>query len=236
MHFAPNEALTDKIYSEIVSLIQEDDDSVPVYKDDFIYYRRTVKGEQYAIYARKFKSMEAPEEVLLNLNTMDHEFMDLRGFGVSPNHKILAYALDTDGSENYQIYFKDLETGKMLDSDQVPKAAGNFEWTNDSKSLYYVTLDKIHRSDKVYRHVLGSDPKEDKLVFHEADEQYEVMIEKSNSGKYIFIITGSTLTNETWVLDAKDASAGKFYVVHKLSQDSQEKYRTFCLPKKGIQS
>ena len=209
VHFAPNQALTETIYSEIVSRIQEDDDSVPVHRDDYIYYNRTVKGEQYPINARKLKSMDAPEEVLLNLNTMNHEYMDLGALSTSPSHKILAYALDTDGSENYQIYFKDLESGKMLDSDQIPKAAGSFRWTNDSKAVYYTTLDKIHRSDKVYRHVLGSDPKEDKLIFHESDEQYEVGIYKSNSGKYIFIKSGSTLTNETLVLDAKDALVGK---------------------------
>ena len=207
MHLNPTQSLTDTIYSEIISRIQEDDNSVPVRRSPYLYYNRTVKDAQYPIYARKSGSLEAEEEILLNQNEMEYEYMDLGKFAVSPNHKILAYALDTDGSENYTISFKNLETGTLLSSDTIPKAAESIVWANDSNSIYYTTLDAIHRSDKVYRHVLGTDPASDRLLFHETDEKFSVGIYKSMSEKYIFITSSSSLTEETRFLDAKDASA-----------------------------
>ena len=212
MHFEPNQTLTDKVYSEIIARIQEDDNSVPVERGPFTYYSRTVKGLNYPIYARKPKGSDA-EEILLDQNKMEHEYMDLGAIKTSPDHGVLGYALDTDGSENYAIYFKDLASGAMINTDTIPKAAGGFVWTNDSKAVYYTTLDSIHRPYKVFRHVLGSDPKDDKLIFHETDEKFFVGVSKSNSEEYIFIHTGSTLTEETHVLEAKDAHAGVQFVV-----------------------
>ena len=138
------------IYKEIVGRIQENDFSVPVQKGLFSYYSRTIKDAQYPVYQRKKDDVE---QVLLDQNSMDLEYMDLGKIQVSPNHKILCYSIDTDGSEFFTIYFKDLESGELL-SDQIHKTCGDFEWTQDSKAIYYTTLDHIHRSDKVFRHVL----------------------------------------------------------------------------------
>lgn len=151
-HLNPNKELTDKIYKEIVARIQEDDSSVPVKRGIFSYYSKTIKDAQYSIYLRKNGDNE---QVLLDQNAMTLEYMDLGKIQVSPDHKILCYTLDTDGSEFFTIYFKDLESGEML-SDKIEKTSGDFEWTQDSKAIYYTTLDHIHRSDKVYRHVIST--------------------------------------------------------------------------------
>ena len=216
MHFEPNQTLTDQVYSEIISRIQEDDNSVPVERGPFTYYSRTVKGLNYPIYARTPKGSDV-EEILLDQNKMAHEYMDLGAIKATPDHKVLGYALDTDGSENYAIYFKDLASGALINTDTIPKAAGGFVWTNDSEAVYYTTLDCIHRPYKVFRHVLGSDPKDDQLIFHETDEKFFVGVYKSNSEDYIFIHTGSTLTEETYYLEAKDARAGmRFVLCHRV--------------------
>lgn len=148
----PNKELTDTIYKEIVGRIQEDDSSVPVKRGGYSYYSKTIKDAQYSVYLRKMGDVE---QVLFDQNAMNIEYMDLGKIQVSPNHKILCYTLDTDGSEFYTIYFKDLETGQML-SDKIEKTSGDFEWTEDSKAIYYTTLDDIHRSDKVFRHVVAT--------------------------------------------------------------------------------
>lgn len=144
--------MTDTIYEEIVGRIQEDDVSVPVKRGSYSYYSKTIKGAQYAVYLR---ALDNVEHVLLDQNAMTLEYMDLGKIQVSPDHKVLCYSIDTDGSEFYTIYFKHLESGELL-SDKIEKTCGDFEWTQDSKAIYYTTLDHIHRSDKVYRHVVGT--------------------------------------------------------------------------------
>ncbi len=132
--------------------IQEDDESVPVKRGAYSYYNKTIKDAQYAVYLRKKNDVE---QVLLDLNVLNLEYMDLGKIQASPDHKMLCYTIDTDGSEFYTIYFKNLSSGEML-SDKIEKTSGDFEWTQDSKAIYYTTLDHIHRSDKVYRHVIGT--------------------------------------------------------------------------------
>lgn len=216
VHLEPNKELTDTIYKEIVGRIQEDDSSVPVKRGDFSYYSKTIKDAQYSIYLRKKGQVE---QVLLDQNAMTLDYMDLGKIQVSPNHKILCYSIDTDGSEFYNIYFKDLESGEMM-SDKIEKTCGDFEWTKDSMAIYYTTLDHIHRSDKVYRHVIATDPAQDFLVYHEKDEQFIVGINKAASGNYIFIRSVSGLSSETWVLDGLESNS-----VAKLFQKREPKHK-----------
>lgn len=146
-----NQELTDTIYKEIIGRIQEDDQSVPVKRGAYSYYSKTIKDAQYAVYLRKKDDVE---QVLLDQNVMTLEYMDLGKIQASPDHKTLCYTIDTDGSEFYTIYFKNLETGEMLE--KIEKTSGDFEWAQDSKAIYYTTLDHIHRSDKVHRHIVGT--------------------------------------------------------------------------------
>jgi oligopeptidase B len=199
-HFEKHADLTKKIYDEMVSRIQEDDQGAPYFKAPYYYYHRTEKGKQYPIYCRKKDSLDAKEEIIFNQNEWDHDYQDLGQLQVSPDHSILAYSMDYNGSENYQIFFKDLHTGKVLDKETIPKASSSIVWAEDGKSVFYLTLDEIHRSDKVYRHTIGV--ASDSLVFHEKDQQFSVHCFKSQSSKFIFVVTGSSETRETWYLDA----------------------------------
>ncbi|KAJ3234589.1 hypothetical protein HDU81_001317 [Chytriomyces hyalinus] len=107
--------LTETVYQEILSRIDESEVALPSFKSPHWYYTRTVEGQQYPIYCRKFESMDAVEEQYLNMNLMkDSEFLNVVSTSVSPNHKRLACVLDTDGYELCSIFLKDLESGEML--------------------------------------------------------------------------------------------------------------------------
>jgi oligopeptidase B len=196
------ETLQKNLFNEMVSKIKEDDNSVPQKKGDYLYYSRTEAGKQYRIYCRKFKSLEAKEEVLLDLNSFDKgEYLGLGAYKVSPNHKMLAYSLDTDGSEAYTLYVKNLETGAIM-SDSVKNTAGSAEWSNDNKNLFYTTLDSAKRPFKLFKHTLGSNPEKDPLIYHEKDESYYLSISKTKNEAFILINSGSQVTTETRYIDA----------------------------------
>lgn len=210
MHLDPNAQLTDKVYNEFISRMQEDDQDVPVFKAPYYYYRRTEKGKQYSIYARKKDTLDAPEEILLNQNDFDYEFQSLGFYRISPNHNILAYSLDTTGDEIFTIHFKDLTTGKLIEGDTIKGASEEAEWTNDNKAIYYTVLDEIHRPYKVLRHVLGTDAAKDEVIYEETDQKFMVGLDKTNSKKFIVLDVGSSLTREVHVLDADSSIASEF--------------------------
>ena len=124
-----------------------------------------------------------PEEVLLdeNAEAAGHAFYMVGGFEVSLNNRLLAYSVDTTGNEKYTLHVKDLATGKELLARPIPDTAGSFAWAADNTTLFYVTKDKLDRPDKVWRHVIGSDPDDDALVYHEQDESFYVGISLSRS-------------------------------------------------------
>lgn len=199
-HLVPNATLADTIYEEILSRINEDDMDVPSFHKPYYHYSRTVKGQQYPIICRKKDSLEGKEEVLLDLNLRTEEYIDRGSVKVSPDHKLLAFALDFNGSEYYTIYFKDLATGEILVGEQIENTAGSIEWAADSKTIWYSTLDDIHRTDKVFRHKIGQ--KEDTLIFSEPDAKFGVGFGLSLSKKYLFVSAESTLTTEVHFLPA----------------------------------
>lgn len=197
LHIKPNEALADAIYKETLTKIKEEDDTPPVFRSPFHYYSRTVKGQQYSIRCRKLETMEAPEEVLLDLNTFTEEYLDLHSFEVSPDHSIVAYALDMNGSEVYTIFFKDLKSGQIVAS--IEKTGGSIEWFNDNKTVIYNTLDATHRSDKVWKYEIGGSST---LLFHQEDEKFIVSPGKSLDDKYMLLSNNSSLTSEVHYIDA----------------------------------
>ncbi len=147
--------------------------------------------------------MEGLEEILLDHNQIANGLVhcSLGVFKVSPDHKLLAYALDTKGSEQYTINIKDLETGKLL-TDVIEDVTDSFEWMNDSKSFVYTRFDNSMRPDSVFIHRLGDDTKTDKMLYREDDKRFMVDINKSKSNKYIFVHSHSKMTNETHYFDA----------------------------------
>lgn len=209
----PTEKLQETIYNEIISRIKKDDATVPYLSNGYYYYQRYEKGKEYKIYCRKKGSLDAKEEVILDVNqsAKDHSYYDATGLNVSPDNKILAYGEDTVSRRKYTIRFKNLETGEML-KDKVLNTTGIPIWANDNKTVFYAARDKALRSYKIFKHQLGQDPAKDAEVYHEKDETYTTFVFKSKSEKYIMIGNNSTVSGEYMFLDA-DKPDGKFSII-----------------------
>lgn len=202
---AHTDALQETLYQELVGRIKEDDQEVPVKKGEYYYYSRTEAGKQYRIYCRKQGSLDASEEVLLDLNkeAAGHGYMGLGIYSVSPDHKLLAYSLDTDGAEDYTIYVKRLATGEVL-PDQIGNTSYAFAWANDNATFYYTTRDSAKRTHKLFRHTLGGRMEE---LFHEPDGLFSVHINKTRDDAFLVMDSSSIETSECYTLDANDPGA-----------------------------
>lgn len=198
------ESLQEKLYQEMVGRIKQDDESVPYQENGYWYYTRYEEGKEYPIYCRKKKTLEATEEVLLNVNAMadGHAYFHVRGLKVDEENNLLAYGVDTVSRRRYTLYIKDLRSGKIIDR-PVPNTEGYVAWANDDKTFFYSVKDSLTlRSDRIFRHALGTDPANDALVFAEKDETFSSGIFKTKSKKYLVIYSHSTLTNDYRILDA----------------------------------
>jgi oligopeptidase B len=209
----PTERLRQQLYDEMVGRIQETDMTVPVRKGDYYYYTRTVEGLQYRIYCRKKGSLEAEEEVLLDENALaeGREYMRVGAFAISPNHNLLAYSTNYDGSEDYTLRFKDLRTGEML-ADEVGGTYYSVEWGNDNRTIFYNTIDDAHRPYRLHRHVLGTEPASDELIYEEQDDSFFLSVFKTKDEQFVVMHLESQVTSEERVLDA-DRPAGPFRMI-----------------------
>jgi protease II len=209
----PTEALQEKLYAEIVGRMKQTDQSVPFRSAGYYYYTRFEEGKDYPVYCRKKGGLEADEEVLLNVNEMaaGHDYYSVSGMNVSPDNRLLAFGVDTVSRRKYTLRFKDLVTGEIL-PDAIPVTAGSAAWAADNKTVFYTKIDDTTlRAHQIYRHVLGTAPASDPLVYEETDETFSAYAYASKSKKYIIIASGSTLSNEYRFLDAA-RPAGAFKV------------------------
>ncbi len=206
---ASAEALQQEIYGEMRARMPEDDCSVPVRLDDFLYYHRTEKDKQYSIYCRRKDSEDAEEEILLDLNQIAGEggFLRLGVYRVSPDHRYLAYSLDRDGSEQYVLRIKDLDSGSDL-PEQFVNTAHSAEWVGDGETLIYTTRNAAHRPYRAFSHRLGEDPDQDLLLFEEGDERFFLSVEKTRSRRFIILRLGTHTMTELHVLDTQRLEAG----------------------------
>ncbi len=209
----PTEPLQEKLYQEILGRIKQTDLSVPERIDDFYYYSRTEQGKQYPILCRKKGNLQAPEEVLLDLNELakGHTYFRLGASRVSPDHRLLAYSTDTSGAEVFTLVVKDLATG-ALRKDQIPNTATMVEWGNDNRTLFYTTLDAAKRPFRLHRHALGTDAKQDALLFEEKDITFRLGLSKTRSRAFLLFSLRSTLSDEVHYLDANQPG-GTFRVL-----------------------
>jgi len=207
------EPLQQKLYKEILGRIKQTDLSVPEQIDDFFYFTRTEEGKQYPIFCRRKGSLEAKEEVLLDGNALatGQKYFRIGVFKASPDHRLLAYSTDTNGSEVYTLVVKDLQTQQSLE-DRIPNTYYSVEWANDNKTLFYSVLDAARRPFQLCRHTLGGDPKGDALVYHEKDERFFLGLRKSRSKEYLLLALRSKLTSEVHYLGA-DRPNGSFRVI-----------------------
>ena len=198
------EKFQESLFHEMKSRIKEDDASVPYKRNGYWYVTRYEKGEEYPIYSRHKESLDNPEEIMFNGNDMakGHEFFNIGGIAVSPDNKLAAFSVDTVSRRQYTLQIKNLETGEVY-SDTIENTTGASVWANDNETLFYTKKDSITlRSDKVYKHRLGSSSEEDPLVYHEEDETFSTFVYKSKSKKYLVIGSHSTLTSEYRILKA----------------------------------
>ena len=223
--------LQEALFEEITGRIVQDDASVPYKQGDYWYYQRYEKGREYAIYCRKKESLQAAEEVMLDVNMLaeGHEFFSVRGTEVSSNQAILAYAQDTVGRRFYTIRFKNLTTGETY-PDAIPNVVGNLAWANDNQMLFYTKQDAtVLRWHQIYRHILGTDPADDELVYEETDDTFSIFVYKTKSKDFLIIGSTQTLSAEYRYLDA-NAPTGTFDLIqpregnHEYSVDHYGNY------------
>lgn len=215
----PTEELQKKLYDEMVSHIKETDVNVPYKQGEYFYYSRWEKGKQYPILARKKGSVDAPEEITIDVNQLaqGEKFMAVGAYEVSEDGNLLAYSTDNTGFRQYRLHVRDLRTGKDL-ADSAEKI-GSVAWAADNKTVFYsVEEDKTKRHYRIYRHTIGTDTKNDPIAYEEKDERFNVGVAKSRSGKYLFMESGSHTTSEVRYLEAANPSA-QWKVIAPRQQD-----------------
>lgn len=225
----PTEALQETLYQEMVRRIKETDEDPPYRYGDYFYYSRTEKGKQYPIYCRKKGTLDAKEEVYFDQNEMSKGFRFYRigALEVSPDHNLLAFSVDTNGSESYTMYIKNLSDGTML-SDRVENVE-SAEWAMDNITIFYTVEDSAKRPYRVYRHTLGKKFFDDVLVFEEKDALYTVSIGRSRSDKFFFI-TSSAFNADEWRYIPADNPTAPFTMIaerragHEYSVDHHGEY------------
>jgi oligopeptidase B len=201
------ERLQKKLYKEMVGRIKQDDESVPYWMNGYLYYSRFEKGKEYPIYCRK-PSEDAEEEILIDVNKLaeDYAFYQVSGLYVSPDNKMLAFGEDTLSRRKYTLRFLNLETREFL-PDQIANTPGGVAWANDNKTIFYNLKDETLRPAQTWRHTLGTDPEEDVMVFDETDPTFYHGVYRSNSGKYIMLVSEATMTTEYSYINADDPTS-----------------------------
>ena len=203
----------ERLFEEIKGRFKQTDMSVPYKRDDYYYYTRFEEEKEYPIYARKHGSLDQPEEIMLdgNILAQGHEFFSIGGWAVSFGQDLLAYAVDTQGRRIYTTYLKNLRSGELL-PDVLPQVTENLVWANDNKTLFYGKQDETTlRQYQIYRHVVGTDPAKDELVYQEDDETFVAYIFKTKSKKFLMIAASHTNSQEYRYLEADD-SFGRFKI------------------------
>ncbi len=200
---AHTEGLQKKLFSEIVGRIKKEDESVPYKYHGYFYYRRYEGAKEYPVYYRKKGMIDVTEEIMLDVNEMakGHKFINVVSLNVSPDNKLLAFGVDYSGRRKYEILFKNLETGELL-QDKISNTSGSSAWANDNTTIFYSKVDSSLRSYKIFKHLIGVESSKDSEVYHEVDPTFSVYINKSKSGKYIFIGSFSNTATEYRYIDA----------------------------------
>ncbi len=201
------------LFEEMKSRIKEDDESVPYKKRNYFYITRFKKGNQYPIYSRKKDSLETVEQIMFDVNELGKGFnyFKLSGLSISPNNELAVFGLDIVGRRQYTLQFKNLETGELF-PEKIENTTGGAAWANDNKTIFYTRQNpKTLRSEKIFRHVLGTNPSEDIEVYSEKNKSFNTFVYGTKSEKYIIIGSYSTVSSEYRILEA-DNPTGEFKI------------------------
>ena len=202
----PTAALQEKLYKEMLSHIKQTDTDVPYRSNGYFYYTRTEEGKQYPIFCRKKGNLEAPEEIVLDVNELakGQKFMSIGMFNPSDDGNLLAYSTDNTGYRQFTLQIKDLRTGQLL-PDRVERVNA-LSWATDNKTFFYVTEDAVtKRSDKFFRHVLGTDKYD--LVYEEKDELFDIATYRTRDKSVILLEAFSKTSTDVRYLPADDPNA-----------------------------
>ncbi|MFN8429076.1 MAG: S9 family peptidase [Spirosomataceae bacterium] len=188
----PIAAQREALFEEMKARIKEKDESVPYKDGSFYYYSKFVEGGEYPVYCRKKDNLDAAEEVILDGNQLgkDKAYFQIGGFEISDNEEIMAYGTDTVSRRNYDLVFKNLKTGEIYPETIKNTEGGSYAWAADNKTIFYIVRDQqTLLGNKIFRHILGTDPSTDQLVFEEKDNQYYTGLYRMKSKKYIAIVS-----------------------------------------------
>ena len=201
----PLEPLRQEIFDEIVARTQQTDLSPPAKWDDWWYASRTEEGQQYPVLVRMKGSPEGPEQTLVDANVLaeGHQYLSVAVYKVSPDHSLLAYSFDVDGSESFRLRFRDLATGEDL-ADEIEATYYSGAWSSDSRVYFYTTFDDAHRPDKVWMHRIGTEPSEDSVVFDEPDDRMFLEVKTTTDRRFILVAAGSQITADVHYAEASD--------------------------------
>jgi oligopeptidase B len=203
---ADTEALQQRLFAEMKGRIKEDDSSVPAPDGTFSYYSRFVTGGQHPLFCRVPRN-GAEERVLVDGNALakGHAYFRIANVAHSPDHKLIAYAVDTKGSEFYTVQIIEAETGAIVD-DRIVDNNGSFEWASDGRTLLYVWLDDEHRPRKALRHAIGSTG-QDALIYEQPDPGYFLGLNATQDRKLLLLSVHDHETAEVSLIDAENPSA-----------------------------
>jgi len=208
----PLAGLIEKLYQELKGRIPEEDEGVPVKDGPYFYSWRFKTGTEYKIWTRThIRGGDA--EIILDENTRSrgHDFYSLGGLAVSPDHKLLAFAEDLDGSERFTLRFKDLESGEILPH-EIPGTMGSPVWDANSAGAFYLLVNEHWRPFRCSYHRLGRPPKEDRVVYEEKDASFFVGVGRTQSRKFVIVSSGDHVTNELRTLPANDPEASPLLI------------------------
>ena len=203
---APLQPLQERLYGEIVGRIKQDDSSVPYRERGYWYYTRFEAGQDYPIHARRAGSMDAPEEVLLDVNAMaaGKDYFSVGDYAVSQDNTQLAWAEDAVGRRQYTIRVRDLATGE-IQADEIPGVAANLVWADDNRTLFYIENDpETLLTVRVKKHVLGTPAGDDVVVYEEEDDSFYLSIDRSRDDRFVCIAMESTVSSELRYAPAAD--------------------------------
>ena len=217
----PTVGLQDELYKEMLGHIKETDTNVPFKEGDYFYYSRTEQGKQYPIFCRKLRSLDAPEQVILDQNKLaeGEKFMNVGLQMVSDDGYLLAYTTDNSGFRQYTLQIKNLVTGELYPEKML--RVGSVAWAGDNKTLFYtVEEEQTKRQYRVYRHVLGTPVEKDVVVYEDPDERFNVEVFRTRSRQYLIIDSGSHTTTESRFLRAAEPG-GDWTLVAPRIQDQE---------------
>ncbi|MEO7174601.1 MAG: S9 family peptidase [Saprospiraceae bacterium] len=195
----------DSLFEEMVGRLNPNEKSVPYYKNGYYYRSIYQEGSEYQLYQRK-KAGAEKWELLLNVNELAAEtpFCHVLGLTISPDNRFLCYGIDTSGRQQYSLYIRDLLTDELL-PEKMDNTAGYGIWAEDSKHLFYPSNNaQTLRTERILRHAIWTNPKIDKVAYHEKDDSYYVSIKKSRSGQYLLINSESRIASECQILSSNE--------------------------------